>query len=151
MQRDLISGFFWLGIGILLSAWAWTYQIGTLTQPGPGFLPLALGGLIVFFSAVLIGSALKLRDKAAGEPGRLFAGRWKKVLGTIFVLLMAGLLFEKVGYLLTFFFLSLLLMIIAGLRSWKQILLVAFFTALGVYLCFVLLLKQPLPAGLLGI
>jgi hypothetical protein len=58
---------------------------------------------------------------------------------------------EKVGYLLTFFFLSMFLMIIAGLKSWKQIALVAFFTALGVYIFFVLLLKQPLPTGFLGV
>lgn len=150
MQRDLISGLFWLGIGILLSIWAWTYQIGTLTQPGPGFLPLALGGLVTLFSLVLIGSTLKSRDQRRRKPVCLFAGRWKKVLGTILVLLMAGLFFEKIGYLLTFFFLSLLLMVIAGLRSWKQIVLVAVCTTLGIYLCFVLLLKQPLPTGLLG-
>jgi hypothetical protein len=151
MQRDLISGLFWLGIGLLLSIWAWTYQIGTLTQPGPGFLPLALGGLVTLFSLVLICSTLKSRVRGTGETVALFAGHWRRVLGTIVVLILAGFFFEKVGYLLTFFFLSLLLMIIAGLRSWKQILLVSFFTALGVYLCFVLLLKQPLPTGLLGV
>lgn len=150
MRSDLVSGLFWLGIGLLLSIWSWTYQIGTLTQPGPGFLPLALGALVTLFSLVLIGSTLKSREPGAGKSVSLFAGHWKKVLGTILVLLVAGFFFEKVGYLLTFFFLSLLLMIIAGLRSWKQILLVSFFTALGVYLCFVLLLKQPLPTGLLG-
>ncbi|MBP1730973.1 MAG: Tripartite tricarboxylate transporter TctB family [Deltaproteobacteria bacterium] len=151
MQRDLISGLFWLGIGILLSIWSWTYQIGTLTQPGPGFLPLALGGLVTLFSLVLIVSTSKSRDQGARKTVSLTSGHWKKVLGTILVLLMAGLFFEKIGYLLTFFFLSLLLMVIAGLRSWKQIVLVAVFTALGIYLCFVLLLKQPLPTGLLGV
>jgi hypothetical protein len=38
-----------------------------------------------------------------------------------------------------------------ALRSWKTILLVAFISAIGVYLVFVLLLKQPLPRGILGI
>jgi hypothetical protein len=151
LKLDLISGMFWLCIGLLLSVWAYTYQIGMLTQPGPGFLPLALGGIITLFSIVLIGSALK-REKEEGEKSvPLSLGRWKKVVSTILVLVIAGLFFEKVGYLLTFFFLSLFLMIIAGLRSWRQIVLVAFFTTLGVYLCFVLLLKQPLPTGLLGV
>ena len=44
-----------------------------------------------------------------------------------------------------------LLMAGAGLQSWKRILLVAFFSALGVYLVFVLLLQQPLPRGFLGL
>jgi hypothetical protein len=151
MQRDLASGFFWLGLGLLLFFWSWSYQIGTLTQPGPGFLPLGLGLLVTLFSVVLIGSTLRARNQDARQSVSLFAGHWKKVPCTIVVLLAAGLFFEKVGYLPTFFFLSLLLMIIAGLRSWRQILLVAFFTALGIYLCFVLLLKQPLPTGLLGV
>jgi putative tricarboxylic transport membrane protein len=151
MRSDLVSGLFWLGIGLLLSIWSWTYQTGTLTQPGPGFLPLGLGGLVTLFSLVLIGSTLKSRELGARKTVSFLDGHWEKVLGTIVVLLVAGFFFEKVGYLLTFFFLSLLLMVMAGLRSWKQILLVAFFTALGVYLCFVLLLKQPLPTGLLGV
>jgi hypothetical protein len=151
LKRDLVSGIFWLCIGLLLSVWAYTYHIGMLTQPGPGFLPLALGGLITLFSIVLIGSALKRATEEGETSASMFGGRWKKVLSTILVLVVAGLFFEKVGYLLTFFFLSMFLMIIAGLKSWKQIALVAFFTALGVYIFFVLLLKQPLPTGFLGV
>jgi len=151
LKRDLISGIFWLCIGLGLCIWSSAYPIGTLTQPGSGFLPFGLGALVTLFSIILIGSSAKSKAETGEKSVPLSMGRWKKVVSTILVLVIAGLFFEKVGYLLTFFFLSLFLMIIAGLRSWRQIVLIAFFTTLGIYLCFVLLLKQPLPTGFLGV
>ena len=76
---------------------------------------------------------------------------WKKVVYTVAILFVAAFFFEKIGYLLTFFLLILLLMRVAGGQSWKMTLLVAFCSTLGAYLIFVLLLKQPLPRGLLGV
>lgn len=150
MLRDLISGLFWLCMGLLLSVWSLVeYQTGTLGQPGPGFLPLALGGLVTLFSLVLIASAIKAK-KAKG-PGKLLEKGWGKAAVTVLVMLVAALFFEKIGYLITFFFLSLLLMIVGGLKGWKKILLIAVLTTAGIYVCFVLLLKQPLPYGPLGI
>jgi putative tricarboxylic transport membrane protein len=151
LKRDLISGMFWLLIGLGLCIWSSAYSMGTLAQPGAGFLPFGLGLLVMLFSLTLIGSTVKSKAETGETSEPLSMGCWKKVLFTILVLVVAGLFFEKVGYLLTFFFLSLFLMIIAGLRGWKQITLVAFCTALGVYIFFVLLLKQPLPTGFLGV
>lgn len=154
--RDLISSLFWLAIGLTLSIWATTYQIGSLVQPGPGFLPLALGILLILFSLALLFMASKSFRTAKGtaeapSPSSTSAG-WKKVAYAVFVLILTAFFFEKIGYLLTFFLLIMLLMRgAAGRQSWKVTLLVAFFSALGVYLIFVLLLEQPLPRGLLGV
>jgi hypothetical protein len=87
-------------------------------------------------------------QKAPTSP--LFGG-WKKVAYTGLVLTLGACFLERIGYLLTFFLLVILLMRGAGSRSWKKILLVAFCSALGIYLVFVLLLEQPLPRGILGI
>ncbi len=80
----------------------------------------------------------------------LFSG-WKKVVYTVLVLTLGACFFERIGYLLTFFLLVIFLMRGAGSKSWKKILLVAFCSALGIYLVFVVLLEQPLPLGNLGI
>ena len=148
---DLISGLFWFGIGLLLSIWSTSYQIGSLIQPGPGFLPLALGLLLILLSFILLARAIKsLRIPQEALASFLFGG-WKKVAYTVVVLVLGAFFFETIGYLLTFFFLVMLLMRGAGSESWKKTLLVAFLSALGVYLVFVLLLEQPFPRGLLGI
>ena len=149
-QSDRISGVFWLFVGLGLSIWSLTYEIGTLTQPGPGYLPLALGIILILLSVIVL---LGQRKRASGKKQIVSSsphGRgWKKVVYTALVLAVAAFFFEKVGYLLTFFFLIILLMKGAGPQSWKRILLTAVLATLGVYIVFVLLLEQPLPHGVL--
>ncbi len=149
---DLISGIFWGICGFLFSIWSFTYQLWSLNQPGPGLFPLLLGILLIFLSSLLILSQVKehLLNKEKTLPFSM-PGGWKKVAYTVLVLLLAAFLFEKIGYLLTFFLLVISLMLREKSKSWKIILLLALSSALGVYFVFVLLLKQDLPRGLLGI
>ena len=152
-HRDAVSGLFWLVIGLGLSIWSLTsYEVGRLTQPGPGYLPLALGIILILLSLILLVGQMK---KASGTRQAVVSaphsGGWKKVVYTVLLLIVAAFFFEEVGYLLTFFFLILLLMKGAEPQSWKRILLTALLTTLGVYIVFVLLLEQPLPRGFLGV
>jgi hypothetical protein len=152
-SSDLISVIFWLVVGLLLSFWSTRYQIGSLAQPGPGFYPLGLGILLIFFSLTLLGQGIRSPQatKKAAPSSFSVSGGWKRVAYVVLVLVLLAFFFETIGYLLTFFLLIMLLMAGAGLQSWKRILLVAFFSALGIYLVFVLLLQQPLPRGVLGL
>ncbi len=146
---DLMSGVFWLIVGLLFSFWSIHYKIGNITQPGPGFLPLALGFLLIFLSITLLIQARKsFLTKDMVSP--FLSAGWEKVAYTILILFLTTFLFERIGYLLTVFFLMLFLMLVGGLKSWKKILLIAFLAAAGVYLVFVLLLEQSLPRGFLG-
>jgi len=149
---DLVSGIFWGILGLLFSIWSFTYQLWSLNQPGPGLFPLLLGILLIFLSFLLLLGQVKkhLPNKEKTLPFSMLGG-WKKVVYTIIVLLFAIFLFEKIGYLLTFFLLMISLRLGEKLQSWKVTLLVALFSALGVYLIFVLLLKQELPRGPFGI
>jgi hypothetical protein len=150
-HEDFISGVFWLGIGVLLSFWSASYQIGSLIQPGPGFLPLALGLLLILLSLILVGKGLTSSHIVQTVPTSSLFGGWKKIAYTVLILALGAFFFERVGYLLTFFLLIMLLMRGAGSQNWQKTFLVAFCSALGVYLVFVLLLEQQLPRGLLGI
>ena len=148
---DFFSGIFWLCFGLLLSLWSTCYQIGSVIQPGAGFLPLILGLLLILLSILLLVKA-KGASRATKMPASSsLPGGWKKVIYTVFIMLLATFLFEFLGYLLTFFLLLILLMQGAGPQRWRTTLLIAFFSALSVYLIFVLLLKQQLPKGFLGI
>ena len=151
---NFISGLFWLFIGLLLSVWSLTtYEIGRLTHPGPGYLPLALGIILILLSLILLIAQWKKRTSPTKRPvlSSTTPGGWKKIVYTVLVLAVTAFFFETLGYLLTFFILIVLLMKGAAYQSWKRILLTAFLTTLGVYLIFVLLLEQPLPRGLLGV
>ena len=148
---EFIGGIFWLAMGILLSLWSSRYEIGSFIQPGPGFLPLIIGILLIFFSFILIGKGIKPSTVARAETVSSPPGAWKKAAYAVLVLLLATFLFEKIGYLSTVFLMIVFLMCGVKSQSWRAILLVAASSALGVHLVFVLLLKQPLPRGLLGI
>jgi hypothetical protein len=146
---DLISGMFWLSLGVLFSIWSTFYKMGSLTQPGPGFFPLILGILAILFSLIILGQGWKVyRAKGKGSSPSLPAG-WKKIVYTTLILLVSPFAFEPLGYLITVFLLIALLMLGTELRSLKKALLTAFLTTVGVYVVFVLLLEQPLPRGLL--
>ena len=152
-RRDIVSGLFWLSIGIGLSVWTLTsYEIGRLTQPGTGYLPLWLGILLILLSLILLVAQIKKSPGARqAVPPRARSGGWKKAVYTILVLIVAAFFFERVGYLLTFFCLIVLLMKGVEPQSWKRILLTALLTSVGVYVVFILLLEVQLPRGFLGV
>ncbi len=149
--RDLIGGLFWLGVGILFTIWSTRYPGGSLRQPGPGFLPTVLGLLLVLLSLMLLAKAIRAFAGAQKIPPSSPFRDWRKVSFTVLILVIGLFSFETIGHLLTFFLLIVFLMRGAERQSWRKILLVAFCSAMGVYLVFVLLLKQPLPQGWLGI
>lgn len=149
---DVISGVFWLALGILLFIWSAGHQIGNIVNPGPGFYPLGLGLLLIFLSLILLAGKARRCFTNVEEVPRLFAtGGWKKIGYTVLVLLLGTFLFESIGYLLTIFLFMVFLMLGRELRSWKKTLLIAILATLGIYVVFVRLLEQPLPRGLLGI
>jgi putative tricarboxylic transport membrane protein len=146
---DLISGIFWLFFGILFSIWSMSYHIGNLTRPGPGFLPLVLGILVILFSLIILGRGWKIcRAKEMGSSSFVPAG-WKKIVYTTLILFVSPFAFEPLGYLLTIFLLIALLMLGRELKSLKKALLTALLAAVGVHVVFVWLLEQPFPRGLL--
>jgi hypothetical protein len=148
-RKDLISGIFWLSLGILFSIWSSSYQIGSFAEPGPGLLPLILGILLIFFSLILVARGVKAyRSPQTGKAVSL-PDSWKRIAYTLVVLLVATALFEKAGYLLTIFLFMVFLMLWTEWRNMKKVLITAFLTTLAVYLVFIVLLKQPFPAGLL--
>ena len=148
-RKEITSSLFWMLIGLTLTVWSATYPLGNLAQPGTGFLPLGLGILLLIFSTVLLIRAFKM-PAALKERVALLPERWLRLATTVLVLIACVFLFEKVGYLLIFFVLSLVLPLLAGQITLKRSFMFAVLSAAGVYIIFVWLLKQPLPTGILG-
>ena len=76
---------------------------------------------------------------------------WKRIVLAVAALVVFGLLFESLGYVIsTFLFIAFLLRAVEQ-QKWGLAVVVAFFTALATYLVFGLLLQTPLPGGILGL
>ncbi len=117
-----------------------SYPIGTLTEPGAGFLPLFLGIAFAIITALIAWygtDAVPLRDIGWGEAPRAIA-----------ILLACGIaasIFEWLGYRLTIFALLIFLLGVIERKPVHSVLLVAIGFSLLSYFVFFNLLDVQLP------
>jgi len=141
-KGDLIISGMLCAMGIFVILQARVMPYGEATVPGPGFLPMILGVLLLGVSLILGTKALLYR----GNPARVKLGHRSMVSILVAMVFLAGLL-ERAGFLpvmTLFVFLS--LKTLSRLRWWMCLLwgLVAAFAGYGF---FCLLLGIPLPSG----
>jgi putative tricarboxylic transport membrane protein len=149
IDRDVISGCFWLAFAVFIGSQAVSYRIGSFSRPAAGsFLfitSILLGGL----SLVLIVSAL-LRKTDNVKPSELWKGfDWKIVVGAFVAILAYDFLLPILGYLLTSFLLMMALFCVTRKKILSTIPYALLTTALS-YLLFEVLLGVPFPKGLFG-
>ena len=148
-QYDRIAGTFFLLVGAFFVVYARTVDIGSWSEPGPGFMPLCGGALMAAMAiALLVGSF-----RRAGPVMPSFFPKpdsWKRVLATFISLGVYGLVLEHVGFTLTTFLFVTYLVKFIFPQTWTRALLVGFLASMGARLLFVNFLKTQLPAGYLG-
>lgn len=150
-DRDVTSSLFWILLGVLFCIGGLHYGIRRSGIPGPGFLPLVTGLVLVAFSLILLISRFLKRSDTAGPIGEPMPGgqalkRILKVLGALFLYV---LLLEPLGFLLTTFLFMVLLLRLEP-RSWLFIVPGAIGASLFFFVLFKVLLRVPLPQGILG-
>jgi putative tricarboxylic transport membrane protein len=145
-----IAAIFFLFVGIFFSAYSRTVEIGTLMEPGPGFLPFFGGLTLAAMSiALLLGTFIR---KVTERRLSFFAQRdsWKRVVAVFLSLIAYNLLLTHLGFTLTtFFFIGFLVRFIFP-QTMKRTLIVAILSALGARLLFINFLETQLPKGFLG-
>jgi len=133
-----------LGVGIVIGAHA--MPLGSLSMPGPGFFPMALGLVLVASALLVFARALQsLRSSSATEE--LFQGQVVVALST---LVWVGFTFERLGAEVAFAgFLLVWLRAYARLR-WPVVIVTAITVSFVVCRIFRDVLGVNLPRGLLG-
>lgn len=115
---------------------------GTISLPGPGMLPMALGVLLALSSLTLL---LMSRRPGRGLAEAVVVGN-RRIAVTFLALVGAGLLFERLGFLLTgTLFLFVLLRMLSPL-GWLGSLVAGFAAALVMNLAFLHGLGVSLPS-----
>jgi putative tricarboxylic transport membrane protein len=118
---------------------------GTLGAPGPGAFPGALG---VLLAAICIGLLVRAWRMSAAEDESIVLGH-RDIALTLAALVVLGLLFEWLGFVLSAgLFMLVLFRAFAPLR-WIGAIVAAAATAAVSYIVFVRLLGVSLPAGVL--
>lgn len=145
MSRDLISSLFWLAVAVYFTVEGFiSLQLGTLSQPGPGFFPFLGGVMLGILSLIQLLKSLRNRDTLS-----LSGLKSPKFLLAIGATLAYLLLLEQIGFVtITFLFLFLLFRL--EYKRWAISAAFALAGAASSYALFRLWLKTQLPAGPFG-
>ena len=92
LDRDRIGALLMLVVGLGIVAEATTYRRGTLTQMGPGFVPLVLGILLVLVAVAIAFTAVvdEANDRTEAPRGRSGWRGWLCILGGVVAFVVLG-------------------------------------------------------------
>jgi hypothetical protein len=69
--EDLIAGLVTGGIGLFILIESRSYSTGTLTNMGPGYFPMILGGIMILLALIMILGARTSESPVSVESGQL--------------------------------------------------------------------------------
>lgn len=137
------GGLAWLAVAGAALVEGLRLGVGTLRQPGPGFVP-------VLAALVLAGLAVGLLLQPAGEPPPPAPGGRRRFAAAVGALLAYAALFERLGFVPTTFVVMWFLLSFVGAARWPVALGFAAATAVSAWLVFDRLLQAQLPRGVLA-
>ena len=114
--------------------------------PGPGFLPLWVGVVLIGCAIFVIINVLRKHDKI----GTFFKPRTKLGLHVLVIIFMPFLLLPVLGFSRGLALFVGITMRIMGKHRWLSCSLTAVVTAICIHLIFISWLTIPLPQGLIG-
>jgi len=144
---DSASALFWVVVGILACYGATRLGLGSVTEPGAGFIFFWSGLILVILSFLVLVQSVRSTKDTVQETAEI---NWPKIALVLLSLLLYGFFLERLGFVFsTFVLMSFLLGWIEG-TNWARSLTVASAAALASYAIFELWLKIRLPKGIFG-
>lgn len=150
---DQRAGLLGVGLGILMVIFSLRMDLGSWNHPGPGFMPLGSGILLIIFCMVyFIKFTWFIRDAEYGEKESPWPRKkWGRIIGVLGALFLYTFLLTALGYLLTTFLLMVYLFRVVEPRKWLATIIQAVLTVLLTYMVFEKWLMVQFPKGFLGI
>lgn len=145
--RDRVSGGFFLVAGVIVAREGWRLGTGSMSAPGPGFVPFWSATVLAVLAAVVLGTSVL--GPAGGERAERAPrqGRAAICLATLFLYVPAML---YLGFLSSTFVLMLVLFGLGQRTPWPVRIVASLVTTLAFYGLFARLLLVQFPSGLLG-
>jgi putative tricarboxylic transport membrane protein len=151
MNAQRLGSLFWLAIGLISIYGSLLLGLGTLHEPGSGFLSFLAGCFMCIMAVVVLVQSFIQGDEVRAKLASLWEGvNWRRPL--IITLLVLGfiLFLEKLGFILSSFLLLFILLKSVEKFSWSKAILIPVLTMGCTYLIFDFFLKATLPKGFLG-
>ena len=144
-RAELWGGLFWLAVGAFVAWQGWLLELGSLREPGSGFVFFWLGLII---SAVAVFIAIGGVRGSGPLLGDLWQGaRWRNVLLVILALIAFGFLFERLGFVICSLALLLFLMTVVDPVRPVLSIPISIVAAVGVWYVLEKMLLVQLPKG----
>ncbi|KAF0104589.1 MAG: hypothetical protein FD144_1118 [Rhodospirillaceae bacterium] len=144
-RAEFWGGLFWLAVGAFVAWQGWLLELGTLREPGSGFVFFWLGLIIVAFSTSIAIGGLRGEGPLLGDLWR--GARWRNVLLVVLALIAFGFLFERLGFVLCSLALLLFLMTVVDPVRPTISIPVSLIAAVGVWYVLEKMLLVQLPKG----
>ena len=125
-------------------------SFGTMRVPQTGFFPWVLATLLLILGAISFVQEIFGRESDR-LPNKILPEGWSRIAFILAAMIGFAVVLERLGFLLTTFFLMLLLLRAVESERWAKVFFVALLTAVGSYALFGWILGIPLPAGVFGI
>jgi hypothetical protein len=138
--KDVLAGLAFIGFGLFFALGALSYNVGSPVRMGPGFVPLALGIILVGLGLLII-----VKGWIAGEGDEIGEISWRAVVLITASIILFGIAVRPLGLVPSLFASTLL----AGLAPRKSGIVVPIAIAVGLtvlsVLIFVVALQLRLP------
>ncbi|MBS0548804.1 MAG: tripartite tricarboxylate transporter TctB family protein [Proteobacteria bacterium] len=146
-RAELWGGLFWLAVGAFVAWQGWLLGLGTLHEPGSGFLFFWLGLVMCAFSVTIALAGMRGQGPELADLWR--GARWGRVLLVIAALIVYGVAFEPLGFVPCTLALLLFLMTVVDPVPLKLSVPISAAAAVGVWYVLQKLLLIQLPHGTL--
>ncbi len=148
-KANQFSSVFWLILGLAITSGSYGMGIGTLSHPGPGFLPFGCGAILAGLSVLVFVKGMLSPREAVGTFKRLWGGtRWYKGLFVVAALLIYNFTFAYFGFILSTILLLLFLFKAIEPQKWSVAITGALVASVASYVLFARWLDVQLPAGI---
>lgn len=138
-QKDFATGLLFLAFGAVAVGGGSRYPMGTISDMGPGYFPVLLGGLLVGLAAILIGRSFR------APPVRIGHIAWRPILLVSLASAAFALTVRPLGLMPALTISSLIAALADPANRLRTALILALLLAAGCSLIFVTLLGQPIP------
>jgi hypothetical protein len=145
LYRDHIAGGIFIIIGALVLAVSGDLPFGTLASPGAGMLPTLLVGLMMAFGLVLV-----VQARRSPPLAELNWADFPHAARVVVLAAAAAALYVPLGFALTAPLLLLALILLVERRPLLPALAFSLGATGAIYALFTIVVRTPLPRGLLG-
>ena len=149
--QDVLGGLLLMLFGAAGISLTIHFPIGTAARMGPAYFPLMLGGLLIIFGVLLLGSGLRISKQPAARVEADMEGIGQIALRPLFFVLAGiiafGVTIDRFGVIVAVSCVVTLSVFASSGYTLRSVLTLALFLITFVIVIFVFLLRLPLKIG----